>query len=233
MTNQKSKKEYRAGKIKALVETVALYAAGNPDLILDCKMKNDWSLLHATLSSSLEGYGKRDICFNCGYHMKIAVYTAGIMQGLLLMRMAEAVAKAKAGGKTFTEANCIHIPSLITTDGIRHSITQASYLNLVAQPKKSSQSGHWAITSRGWAALTGKPIPKYAKYWRGELIERSEEMTTLSEMFRTHTAKVIAAIARRKAVKEDYRADISQYDATKWIEYVELDIAAEKQLTLI
>lgn len=86
----------------------------------------------------------------------------------------------------------------------------------VRQPEKWRNSGYWLITDWGWKALRGEPVPKRAKYFRGKLIERSTEVTTLSEMFQTHKHEVERAIARGRAVKADYRADVATYNPIEW-----------------
>ena len=80
-------------------------------------------------------------CPNCESSMLERIYEPTLFHGLLLLAMAREVRSRQEKGATFTDANNIHIPTLATTDAIRHSITQASYLNLVAQQKKAKNSG--------------------------------------------------------------------------------------------
>lgn len=221
MKKNKKEIEYKPGNIKRLVESVAKYAAEHPEKVLEQVKAGDFRELHVTIQTSgqFPGYGNRAECFNCGHHMKIAVYTAGVIEALLVLKMAQSVRDQIRKGVPFTEANRVHVPTLATSDGIRHAITRASYLGLVAQPPKTRNSGYWVITSWGWAALRGDPIARTAKYWRGKLLERSAETTTLGEMFRTHTELVERALARRKAVENDYRADVRLYQPTEWVQY--------------
>ena len=205
--------EYKGGRIKPLVELVAKIVKNNPTI--------DNDHLHATLVASLPGYGDRKVCYNCERSMQLAVYTAGLFEGLLLLRMAQSVKKQMELGVPFTEANKIHVPTLETTDAIRHAITRASYLGLVAQPQDMRNSGYWVITSWGWAALRGAEVPKKAKWWEGQLMGRSEETTTLSQMFQTHVDLVEKQIALRKSVKGDYRDDVKSYSPRDWLEYGE------------
>ena len=100
-----------------------------------------------------------------------------------------------------------------------HNTTLSSYLDFVWQPKKWRNSGYWLVTRWGWKALRGDPVPRQAKYFRGELIERSAETTTLQEMFKTHQEEVDRAFARGRAVKSDYRADVAGYDPAEWAEF--------------
>jgi len=79
--------EYYGGRIKNLVEMVAVMIAKDPTLATNLPH------LHATLGVNLEGYGKRDKCFNCKRSMKISVYTADLLDALLLLAMAKEVKK--------------------------------------------------------------------------------------------------------------------------------------------
>lgn len=218
-TTQKKRhkvKEYYGGRIKKLVEIVADIVAKDPSIA----QNRDY--LHATLKANIPGYGNPEKCFNCERSMQITQYTAGIIEGLLLQAMARDVKKKVAVGVPFTEANKTHIPTLETSDAIRHSVTRASYLGLVVQPEDISQSGHWIITTWGWKALRGEPIPRSVKYWEGRLISRSEETTTLGEMFRTHVDLVRRASEQQKKVRSDYTGAISEYDPAEWRELGEV-----------
>lgn len=203
---------YQPGKIKNLVEGVARMVAKNPELA------DDFDRLHATIATALPGYGDRSSCFNCGHNMEVTEYTAGIVEAILLLKMAVEV-RHRMLTMPFTEANVIHVPTLATTDAVRHSITRASYLGLVAQPPKFKGSGHWVITHWGWKMLRGESIPRKTRYWRGKLIDRSEDQTTLAGMFQTHTELIKKALARRKQIDNDYRADIGAYTPSDWISF--------------
>jgi len=215
MTKKKKQIEYRGGRIKTLVEHVAKIVAKDPSLAENPER------LHATLKAGNDKYGRREECFNCDRSMQITEYTAGIVEGLLILAMAREVREKQRNGATFTEANLTHIPTLGTTDAIRHAITRASYLGIVAQPPKIRNSGHWVITSWGWKLLRGEPIPRSVKYWEGQLIGRSEETTTLSAMFQTHTDLIKRALEQRKKIRSDYRTEISAYSPAEWLEYRE------------
>lgn len=220
---EKNEKQYQGGKIKTLVETVAMMLANDPTLIPANVDRNsiDFGRLHASLRLSLPGYGLKEDCYNCGRSMQITEYTADLHDGLLLFAMAKAVAKNVDAGMPFTEANKIHIPTLPTTDAIRHRTTKASYLNLVKQPEGIKNSGYWVITNWGWKTLRGEEIPRSVEYWEGKLIGRSEEMTTLAQMFKTHVQLVNKAIELKKSVAADYRAAVVDYQPRDWVKYGE------------
>lgn len=209
MKKQTKQHEYYGGRVKSLVEMVAKTIKHNPELA------DDLPRLHASLASQLEGYGKRDKCYNCRRSMKITVYTADMHDALLILAMARVV-KDQAGKLPFTEANKVHIPTLKATQATLKRQTKCDYLGLIKQPPNWRGTGYWCLTRWAWMALKGEKIPKSVKYWEGKLIARSEENTTLSEMFRTHTDLVEQAIAKKKAVRADYRADYKDYDPSEW-----------------
>jgi len=204
--------EYYGGRIKNLVEMVAVMIAKDPTLATNLPH------LHATLGVNLEGYGKRDKCFNCKRSMKISVYTADLLDALLLLAMAKEVKKNLAKGMAFTDANKVHLPTLKTTNGITKRNTKCDYLGFLKQPENWRGSGYWLLTTWAWKALGGEKVPKSVKYWEGNLIGRSEELTTLSDMFRLHGDLVKSQIALRKAVRSDYRADFQDYNPGDWSE---------------
>ena len=219
MTRRKKQKDYHPGALRSLVEKVAKYAIEHRDQVEIMVRENDYSLLHTTIGANLPGYNDKSSCLNCGGSMEIAEYTAGLGEGLLLIAMANQVRHYVSKGLPFTEANKTHIPTLPTTDAIRHAITRASYLGLVAQPEGIKNSGYWVITSWGWKALRGDQIPRSAKWWRGKLIGRSTETTALGEMFRTHTDLVKRALEQRKKVKADHTDAISKYSPSEWVQF--------------
>ena len=204
--------EYYGGRIKNLVEMVVKTIQARPELV------DNLPLLHACLTSNLEGYSKRDKCFNCKRSMKISVYTADLLDALLLLAMAKEVKKNLTKGIAFTEANKVHLPTLKTTNGITKRNTKCDYLGFLKQSENWRGSGYWLLTTWAWKALGGEKVPKSVKYWEGNLIGRSEELTTLSDMFRLHGDLVQSQIALRKAVRSDYRADFQDYNPGDWSE---------------
>jgi hypothetical protein len=210
---QKKNQEYHGGRIKGLVELVARLVAGNP------RYAEDPAYLHARLRGQLDGYGKPESCYNCNRSMLVSVYTADILDGLLILAMAREVRRLQDEGLPFTEANQVYLPELPVTQGVLKRQTKCDYLGLIKQPKGLKGTGRWVLTEWAWNALRGGTIPRSAHYWEGRLIKRSEETTTLTEMFRTHTDLVEAAIARSKAPRSDYRAAVGLYSASDWSEY--------------
>jgi hypothetical protein len=213
MAKKTKQHEYYGGRIKTLVETVAKLIEKNPTLA------SNLPHLHATLAANLEGYGKRDKCYNCKRSMKITVYTADLHDALLILAMAQEVRKNIENRNlfnNFTEANKVHIPTLNATQATLKRQTKCDYLGLIKQPANWRGTGYWCLTSWAWKALRGDEIPKSVKYWEGNLIGRSDETTTLAGMFSTHTCLVQSAIAKRKAVRADYRANYQDYKPSDW-----------------
>lgn len=206
MTKKANQKEYKVGQITGFIKFFAQ------------RYNEDENYLRACLISAFPSLKQKELCPNCQANMKIDLYSPDILDGLLLFAMAQAVRKNQESGMGFTEANMIHVPTLSTTDAIRHRTTRCSYLNFIKQPDKAKNSGNWVITSWGWKALRGEPVPKYVKYFRGKFMERGTETITLSQMFQTHVDKVKEAVARRKLVKSDYVDLIKGYSPTEWVE---------------
>lgn len=207
---RKKQIEYYGGRIKGLVEKVAMMVHADPTLC------DELDRLHALLGHQLEGYGKRDNCFNCKRSMKITVYEADLHDALLILAMARQVRHEMTKGVPFTEANKVHLPTLNASHATIKRNTKCDYLGFVKQPDHWRGTGYWLLTGWAWKALRGDAVPAEARYWEGHMIGRSERTTTLGEMFRRHRELVEAAIAKRKAVKADHRARFEDYDPSDW-----------------
>ncbi len=198
-------KEYKKGKFGAVVEAIC------------DKYKLDKMEVRAFLFTNFPDFNKKEWCTNCGASMAIDQYSPDILDALLLIEMGRAV-KERKKTLSFTEANLIHVPTLSTTDAIRHRTTRCSYLNYIKQPEGSKNSGNWLITDWGWKALRGEPVPKNVRYFRGQLVDRGNETITLPQMFKVHVDKVREAIARRKKPVSDHTAEVQRYNPREWYE---------------
>ena len=176
----------------------------------------DYEYVKATLIATYPELKDRSVCANCSASMVVNEYKADILNAVLLLKCAEQVYKNMEAGKPFTEANLVHVPSLPTTDAVRRRSSQLAALNYLHQPKGKKRTGYYLITTWGWAALRGDAVPKSVHVFRGEIVKRSEETTTLAEMFRTHKDKVENAIKARKTVENDYRADVGGFNVNTW-----------------
>ena len=215
MTNSK---EYDEGKIPAMVEYIVWLVEKKHGVTGPEFSKVNMDKIWFNIKSNFPELKDKTKCANCGASMAVREGTAGIHVAILLLRMGEQVAQNLKRGMTFTDANRVHIPDLPCSDAIRHIVTWASYLDLVWQPDKWRNSGYWLVTNWGWKALSGQPVPMSVKQFRGKIKSRSENTITLAEMFRVHKEKVETAIARRQAVKNDFRADVSSYNPIEWAE---------------
>lgn len=212
MRKQKKEIEYQQGKIWPMCKIAVGLVRDNPELMHDEKM------LKAVLLENIPELKDRAHCANCGRGMKIQVYRADLHAALFLLAMGQSVSYNLTKGMDFTEANKVHVPTLNVTNAISKHITHCDYLGFVKQSELLRGTGYWSITSWGWAALRGDNVPAYAKYWAGKLIGRSEETITLAQMFKVHKNLVDRALAMRKRVRSDHRAEFATYNASDWTE---------------
>lgn len=198
------KTEYRKPNIATFVQTI-------------CDLNNlDYGLVKAQLTVNHPDLFKKETCANCEASMEMTVYNADVFSAILLKKTAEAVRDKLRKGVPFTEANMVHIPTLATTDAIRHRTTICKYLNYLQQPPNKKNSGYWVITQWGWKALRGEKVPCEVKIFRKKLQERSSKLTTLSQLFDGYNDRMASSTERRDAVQEDYRADVRDYDKQEW-----------------
>lgn len=201
--------QYHPTKMKPIVQIVARLVQKNPALA------DDPDYLMAQIGISIPGFHNKKECINCGASMAEYLETLDVNDALLLINTAKEVRSNIALGMDFTEANKIRISS---SNGITHTqkcrTTKCSKLGLLA---KSGQA-RWAVTSRGWDALRGEPVPKTRTTFRGQIIERQEELTTFREVFADHRAKMVDLEKRKKATKNDYRDQTEAYDPSEWYE---------------
>lgn len=181
------------------------------------KFDLDYGHVRAVLQVNHPELFQKEHCANCNASMKVEVYRADVFTAILLLKTAEVVRHNVSKGMNFTEANMVHVPTLPTTDAIRHRTTIARYLNYMQQPKTKRNSGYWVITHWGWKALRGDPVPHEVKIFRKKLVERSDSTTTLAGMFRDYEGRVEQSLERRQAVENDYRADVRTYDPIEWV----------------
>lgn len=201
------KTEYKKPEISVFIQTIC------------SAYKLDYAHVKATLTVNHPELFKKDECANCGASMEMTVYNADVFSALLLLKTATAVRHRLQQGIPFTEANMIHVPTLDTTDAIRHRTSICKYLNYLQQPKNKKNSGYWVITQWGWKALRGEKVPSEVKVFRGKMVERSDKLTTLSRLFQDYEERVEGALAKRKMVQDDYRSDVRDYKKTEWSQF--------------
>ena len=208
--------EHQANKIWPMIK-IACRIVQNEPAILDDEMR-----FKAMLAVSLPMLKDKTKCPGCDRSMKITIYEADLHDALLILAMARDVRENIRKGIKFTEANKVHIPTLHATQATLKRQTKCDYLGLIKQPDNWRGSGYWLLTRWAWKALRGEEIPKATKYWEGHLLGRSEAKTTLSAMFNRHKDLVQLAIAKKRAIKADYRSKFEDYDPSEWTDFVDI-----------
>jgi len=210
--------EYQQGKVRSIVEYVAKVVLNNESIARDVAA-GDYGLLHSTISYNVPGYGAKDACVGCGRSMKITVYEADLQDGLLIYAMARAVREEMRKGIPFTEANKVHIPTLVASHATLKRQTKCDYLGLVKQQENWRGSGYWCLTGWAWKLLRGDAIPESVKYWEGKMLGRSDKIITLSQIFQKHRDRIERAIQKRQEIAHDHRAEFADYSQSEWSEF--------------
>jgi hypothetical protein len=193
-------------------------------IIADLAGMNE-SYARALISKHYPQLLHQENCPNCGASMIEYIYQFDVLTALLLLEMAKKVKEKLAKVGSFTIANQVRIPELPTTLAIRCRTTIASKLGLVAKVKNENGRqvpGVWAITSRGWSALRGEPVPAKVSVWRKQIQERFDDLITIDQAFKIHADKARLAEIQNKDIKNDYRHIISAYSKDDWLEYGKL-----------
>lgn len=207
--------EYTATKIRPIMQIAARLVQKDPELA------NDMDKLWAFVQMAAPELKDQSVCGGCGRSMKVSLYEADLHDALLILAMGRVVRQNVRNGMSFTEANKVHIPTLVATQATLKRQTKCDYLGLIKQNENWSGTGYWCLTRWAWQALRGEPIHKAAKYWEGKLLGRSMATTTLTEMFENHRGLVQKALAKRASVKADYRARFEDYQPSEWISFDE------------
>lgn len=146
---------------------------------------------HVMATKLAEHYGDRwrdkKHCLNCKALMHQYTYTVNKTAARALMKYADAVGEEQSKGKTFTEANKLYLSGmhdrLTATETDQKTILR--YHGLIAKVKVEGKhkDSLWAITRRGWAFLRGEPVQSSVTVWRGDIIERGDNvLVTIGEV---------------------------------------------------
>lgn len=213
-------KDYNPGKIKPLIQIVARLIQEKPE------RADRLDLLIAKVEAEIPELRNKKRCANCDANMVENIYIFDILDAALLMAMASEVQEATIEGVEFTDANKIHVPTLETSDAIRHRTTKSAKLGLVAKyinEKGKHEKGMWVITRRGWATLRGENIPGSVKVWRNKIVDRMDNETSMYAVIHLHQDKIEAAIAKGKDIDpdKDYRKSMALYNADEWVHFGE------------
>lgn len=126
-------------------------------------------------------------CVACGAGMNAYVSHVDYTNAVAMLKLGKVVRDRIAKGTPFTDANKIHLQSAegLTATQIDRR-THLKYLGLIAKVKVEGKhkDALWAITRRGFQFLRNEPIPDHVVFWRKEVIEVSEDTTTLSEVLK-------------------------------------------------
>lgn len=164
----------------------------------------------------------KQVCPTCGHNTTPYIFTFDVADALLLYAIAKEVRARKEVIKDFTIANQVHVPNL---KGISHATkcrtTHCSKLGLLAKLMKNGKhvAGCWVVTSRGWQALRGEPVPAEVVVTSGEITQRGAKTATIYEALQNGKANIEKAIARNKKPVHDYRADVDAYRPSDWVTY--------------
>ena len=206
--------EYQATKILPIIKMTAYLINKNPD----AGKPENFDFLLSSLIANIPELKDKTKCSGCGRSMKVTIYEADLLDGLLVYAMAKQVKYNLSQGIPFTEANKVHIPTLGATQGILKRQTKCDYLGIIKQPENWRGSGHWLLTGWAWKLLRGEEIPEAVKYWEGNMLARSQRTTTMEKMFGKHRELISSQIAMRKAIKSDHRTVFEDYKPSDWTE---------------
>jgi hypothetical protein len=200
-------KHYHAQKTRPIAQMIARLVQKDPTLADDAER------LHATIAYNIPGYTDRTRCLNCGASMEVYEDILDINDALLLLSMARIVRDRQRKGMEFTDANKIRVSS----ENIHHTqkcrTTKCSKLGLIAK----AGNAQWSITTRGYEALRGEPVPKVRVVFRGQILERPEETTTLREVFYEYGQKMAEKQRKRKSLRHDQRHAYADWDPSDWV----------------
>lgn len=212
----KKKQEYHPGKIRPLAQVIARLVQNDP------RLADNADRLWSTILVNIPQLQDRTSCANCGGSMAEYVFEFDLLDALLLLAMARAV-RSRTEYDDFTEANQVRVQDMTdSTYAVRSRTTQCAKLGLIAKMRGQNGKqipGTWVITKRGFAALRGEPVPRSVRVWHGQILERTEELMTISEALRSHQAKIEELLRRHKQPKADYRDAFADYDPNEWVHF--------------
>lgn len=210
---------YHPTKIKPLIQIIARIVKENPEYA------DDPEQIVIELNRRIPGFSKKERCINCGASMAEYIFEFDVLDALLLLAMGSSVKYRTEDCEPedrlpFTEANKLRIQALpYISYAVKSRTTQCSKLGLIAKYRgKNGRQipGTWVITKRGFQALRGERVPKAVRVFRGQILEREEEFTTIAEIFRTYGAKTREKISRGKKIKNDHREETDRYNHEDW-----------------
>ncbi len=203
----KETNQYHASKLRPLIQIVGRIVSENPGIM------DNMDYFISKVGANIPGFHNKEKCLNCGASMQEYLDILDINDALLLFSMAKIVRTEQLRGVPFTEANKIRVSSADIHHTQKCRTTKCSKLGLIAK----AENACWSITTRGWAALRGEEVPKTRVTFRGRILERPEETTTLSRVFAEHSEKMKDREGRRKSLQNDKRHNFFDYDPSDWV----------------
>jgi len=190
-----SHKKYSIGKLPKLWEYLVKLHAEKPEAF------SSPDYLRAHVAQVWKALGDNKSCPNCQASMAMYRRKIDYFVVTLVVSMGRVVKHNMTKTNNFTEANMVHVNA---DERIPHNARNmtgiASVLGLIAPVQ--NKEAHWAITTRGFAALRGERIPAWVLTFRDEIVEHGDQTTTFAE-----------AMERRKSPEER-----GVYDKNEWVE---------------
>lgn len=211
----KNKTVKQEGNIKSMVDLIIELIKVKPDLIYNP------SQLKQYLVKAFPGMDNKDYCPNCGASMTEIIYEFDYMDAMLLIAMAKKV-RENIAHSTFTEANKVSVPNLDTPYYIKIRQSQSGKLGLISKLKGKDGKhfrGMWVITSRGWSALRGEPVPKFVAVWRNKITERTEEQITIHEILNNFKEKYHSDLLKGRSIKTELVPYAKEYNQSEWVHF--------------
>lgn len=190
-----AKTQYNKGKLPKLWEFLVALHKSNPEAFSSA------DYLKANVAQVWQALKDPEHCPNCGENMTEYVHKLDFFNALLLKEMGDVVKKNIATGKSFSDANQVHVVSQDFHDCVRHRTTQCRTLGLIAKVKgengRHDREKGWLITARGFAALRGEMVPAEVSVFRNTITERTDLLTTLDMVFSGYTGEKRSLVGER------------------------------------
>lgn len=178
---KREKKQHDTGKLSKLWPFLVQLHTKHPEAFENEK------LLRSYVSQPWPALNDPTKCPNCTENMQIYIVRLDYFNAALLKSMGDLVRERMSSGLDFPAANKINITSSPFSDSVRHHSSQCRTLGLIAkvlnEEKRHDRKSGWLITSRGFEALSGKPVPAVVTVFRNRIEERFDKLITLAEVF--------------------------------------------------
>lgn len=154
------------------------------EAVLKHRMKKDWINID-----------DKEKCPNCGASMKGYIYEFDYHDVKLLQAMEKQFLQRGSMGYNFTEANKIDTRKIDCSYTAKSKKTQASKLGLIAKLLVGGKHvpSVWVITERGFKALRNMPVPKRVHVKRNKIIDRFDDVITISEILERNKEKFMVS----------------------------------------